>query len=78
MVCGWSAEWDEALRNALLRTPGRRYATYWTRVGGQGRWAEQLVAHRQAIDVPIVGADEFFEALATKVAVLARRWINDL
>jgi hypothetical protein len=71
VVCGWSGEWDEALRNALLRAPGRRYGSYWVRVGDLGPRAAQLVAHRGAIDVPITGADEFFEALAAKVATLA-------
>ena len=27
-VCGWSATWDPALRNALLRAPNRRFATF--------------------------------------------------
>ena len=25
VVCGWSADWDVALRNALLRAPSRRF-----------------------------------------------------
>ncbi|MGO8872376.1 MAG: SIR2 family protein, partial [Acidimicrobiales bacterium] len=29
VVCGWSATWDPALRDAILRSPGRRYSTYW-------------------------------------------------
>ena len=28
IVCGWSGTWDAALRNAILRVPGRRFATY--------------------------------------------------
>ena len=70
VVCGWSGEWDEALRNALLRAPGRRYGTYWARLGPLGERAMQLVAHRQAVEVPIQGADEFFEDLASKVSAL--------
>ena len=29
IICGWSAEWDGALRNALLRAQSRRFTTYW-------------------------------------------------
>jgi hypothetical protein len=71
VVCGWSAEWDEALRNALLRAASRRYGTYWTHVGPLGTWAQQLIAHRQAVEVAIPGADEFFDSLAAKVSALA-------
>jgi SIR2-like domain len=71
IVCGWSADWDEALRNALLRAPSRRYGTYWTRVGSPGSWAQRLITHRQAIEMTIAGADEFFESLTAKVTALA-------
>jgi SIR2-like domain len=71
VVCGWSGEWDQALRNALLRASSRRYGTYWTHVGPLGERASHLLVHRQAVDVPIAGADEFFESLAAKVAALA-------
>jgi hypothetical protein len=30
IVCGWSAEWDLALRSALERISNRRFTTYWT------------------------------------------------
>ncbi len=71
VICGWSADWDEALRNALRRAPSRRYGTYWTHVGSLGEQAQRLIAHRQAVAVPIPGADEFFEMLAAKIAALA-------
>lgn len=29
IVCGWSATWDTALRQALERASSRRYTTYW-------------------------------------------------
>ncbi|MGH9165026.1 MAG: SIR2 family protein [Acidimicrobiales bacterium] len=71
VICGWSGVWDEALRNALLRTVTRRYATYWMRVGVLDDRARQLVEHRGAIDLAIGGADEFFEELEAKIAALA-------
>jgi hypothetical protein len=33
IVCGWSGEWDHALRAALLRAPNRRYPVYWATRG---------------------------------------------
>ncbi|MDE3203494.1 MAG: SIR2 family protein [Acidobacteriota bacterium] len=70
IVCGWSGEWDLALREALLRAPGRRYATYWTHVGPVSDLTSQLLAHRSAVSVPIDGADTFFDTLATRVELL--------
>lgn len=29
IVCGWSGEWDTALRSAIERCPSRRFTTYW-------------------------------------------------
>ena len=29
IICGWSGEWDHALRAAFLRAPNRRYPVYW-------------------------------------------------
>ena len=29
VVCGWSAEWDNALRKAIERAPSRRFTTFW-------------------------------------------------
>ena len=49
VVCGWSAEWDTALRNAVLRAPGRRYASYWTHRGQLSGHAAAIVAHKAAI-----------------------------
>jgi SIR2-like domain len=71
VVCGWSGVWDPALRNAILRAPGRRYATYWAHRGEPAPEATELIAHRDAIDAPIADADSFFESLTDKVAALA-------
>ena len=29
IICGWSASWDMALRDALYRRQNRRFSTYW-------------------------------------------------
>jgi hypothetical protein len=31
IVCGWSGEWDQALRDAIARCASHRYSTYWAR-----------------------------------------------
>jgi hypothetical protein len=71
VVCGWSGDWDLALRAALLRAPNRRFSTFWTARGDLNDSARQLVAHRRARVVPISDADGFFSALRDRVETLA-------
>ena len=70
VVCGWSAVWDEALREAILRSPGRRFATFWLHRGPLKPEAHELVSNRQAIDILIQDAGDAFESLADKVESL--------
>ena len=70
VVCGWSGVWDTALRTAILRSPGRRFATYWLHRGVPAPEAQELLNHRDAIAVPIQDADTVFESLADKVDAL--------
>lgn len=70
IVCGWSADWDEALRNALLRAPSRRFATYWAVRGEPSQAIQQLIAHRGAQVVPIRDADSFFQSVQQQVQSL--------
>lgn len=70
VVCGWSAEWDVALRRAFLRSPSRRFSTYWMHRPTLSSTAEDLIAHRQAIKVPIADADSAFDQLAQNIAAL--------
>ncbi len=67
IVCGWSAEWDGALRKAIYRTVSRRYTTYWTVHGELGEQGEALISHRKAETVSIQDADSFFRLLAEHV-----------
>lgn len=67
IVCGWSADWDPALRDALSRTPSRRYPLYWASRGDPSGLAADLIAHRHGAVVPIESADSFFVALQAKV-----------
>ena len=61
IVCGWSAEWDGALRNAIYRAPSRRFTTYWAARGDPGDEAQRLIGHRGAELVPIEDAAAFFQ-----------------
>lgn len=70
IVCGWSADWDEALRNAVLRAPSRRFATYWAIRGEASDSARRLIDHRGAQTVAIKDADSFFNAVHRHVEAL--------
>jgi hypothetical protein len=70
IVCGWSADWDEALRGCLERCKSRRFTTYWAMVGAPSDAAQRLIHHRSAEVVKTSGADEFFGSLHDKVQAL--------
>ena len=71
IVCGWSGTWDTALRNAILRAPGRRFATYWLHRGTVSPEAQEIIRHRDAISTTIQDADSAMEDLIEKVQALA-------
>jgi len=70
VVCGWSADWDEALRGAMTRAPSRRFATYWASRGKPGSSAQRLIDHRGAQLVSIDDADSFFTTVQQQVESL--------
>jgi hypothetical protein len=70
IVCGWSADWDEALRAAINRAPSRRFSTYWAARGDLSEIAKGVVQNRLAQIVPIADADAFFSQLVEKVQAL--------
>lgn len=72
IICGWSGEWDHALRAAFLRAPNRRYPVYWAARGTLGSGAQELATHRAARAIPITGADEFFHTLQQRVETLEK------
>jgi len=71
IVCGWSADWDTALRVAIERAPNRRYSTYWAARGALTDTAAALARHRQAEVLEIADADTLFTELEAKVQALA-------
>jgi len=73
LICGWSGEWDPALRSAIERCPSRRYATYWTTRGDLNPAVQKLATLRCAQAVPIQDADSFLDGVAEKVAAVKPR-----
>lgn len=75
IICGWSGEWDEALRRALLRAPNRRYAIYWAARSELRNGASELASNRGAKVITVTDADGFFCDLRDRVQTLdqARR-----
>ena len=67
VICGWSAEWDGALRSAINRAPSRRFTTYWTVRGTLGDEAQRLIDHRGAHVIRIEDADTFFTTIQQHV-----------
>ena len=67
IVCGWSAEWDGALRSALFRAKSRRFTTYWAVRGEPGDEAQRLIDHRGAQVISIKDADTFFQTVQQQV-----------
>lgn len=72
VVCGWSGDWDEALRAAITRAPNRRYPLYWATRGELKGKAKELCDLRKGSQLQISGADEFFTDLAEQVEAVER------
>ena len=72
IVCGWSGDWDEALRSAILRTASRRFTTYWAQHGESTDISRSLIAHRDAQVISIDSADAFFSDLREQVLAIDR------
>lgn len=70
IVCGWSGEWDIALKAAIDRTPSRRFPMYWAARGALPAAAQALVDRRSGRVVQIAGADDFFYALEQRVQAI--------
>lgn len=70
VICGWSAEWDAALRGSLERCTSRRYTTYWGVRGTPSAVAEGVIRHREAIVVTNMDADHLFSELRQKIEAL--------
>lgn len=72
IVCGWSGEWDRALRDALDRSASRRYGTYWTARGPLGGAAAEVAERIDARGIRIDTASGFFSDLEERVVAIER------
>ncbi|MCA9274637.1 MAG: SIR2 family protein [Phycisphaerales bacterium] len=70
IVCGWSADWDEGLRDSIRRMTRHRYQTYWMAHGTPSSHADSVISHRDATVAAISIADDAFVNLAEKVSAL--------
>ena len=70
IVCGWSAGWDTALRDAINRSVSRRFSHFWAVRGEPGDAALRLIQHRQAETIGIADADGFFSELSRLIEAL--------
>jgi hypothetical protein len=70
VICGWSANWDIALRDALYRRHNRRFSTYWVYRQVLSSDASMLKDHLQAITLQIETADKFFHKCSENIEAL--------
>ncbi|MCF8097218.1 MAG: SIR2 family protein [Desulfarculaceae bacterium] len=60
IVCGWSADWDHALRAAIERHSGRRFSTYWAIRNKKSDIASKTIKLINAEPINISDANSFF------------------
>lgn len=77
IVCGWSADWDTALVDAVTRATTHRFSTFWMARGKITERAATVCRHRQAITIPIESADAAFDGLVDKVDAIAVQTMAD-
>ena len=70
IVCGWSGDWDRALRAAIERCSNRRFTTFWATRTPLIERGKGLAEHRQALVLQTKDANHFFESLREKVQAL--------
>jgi hypothetical protein len=70
VVCGWSGEWDVALKAAIDRAPSRRFPMVWAARGEPGAAAKALIERRGGRVVAIDNADQFFDQLSQRVQTI--------
>ncbi len=68
ITCGWSGDWDHALRAAIIRAPNRRFPMFWASRGVVSPKANDLILKRAGKVIDITDADSFFTGLQQKVA----------
>lgn len=77
IVCGWSGEWDLALRACLERCKSHRFTTYWLYRGAISDKTQSLIQHMKAISIQINDADSFLSLLNEKIFALDEMKTSD-
>jgi hypothetical protein len=72
IICGWSSDYDIALRNALQRIKNRRYSAYWAVKDNLSQSGKELLNFIQATEVPINNADHFFSNILDNIESLEK------
>ena len=70
VICGWSAEYDTALRRSLERCSARWFGVYWATRGKATPTVSRLTEQSRARLITIRDADSFFVQLLDKVVAL--------
>jgi len=71
IICGWSSEWDTALRESILRSKNRRFTTYWTIKDPLSEKAKEAADFKKAEIIKIQTADSFFTDLSEKIIAIS-------
>ncbi|MGO8879241.1 MAG: SIR2 family protein [Desulfomonilaceae bacterium] len=72
IVCGWSGEYDRALRSILESCSNHRFTIFWASKGELKQSAKELIRSKHAERVSISDADAFFQQLADNVLALEK------
>lgn len=70
VICGWSADWDVALRKRIESTKGHRFTTYWAARGEPEKVIQKLIKLRRGQTIKIIDADSFFQEVVEKIHAL--------
>jgi len=70
VVCGWSGEWDIALKKRLESCKSYRFPTFWTLRESVSGVTTELIKFRRADLIKINDADQFFVELETKTSAI--------
>ena len=67
IACGWSSDYDTALRNALYRKKNRRYSVYWAVKDELSQAGKDLSTFLHSEKIIIDNADQLFSKIAENV-----------
>lgn len=72
ITCGWSAQWDQGIKEILFSSENRRYSSFFTYVHSCTQQLEELATARSGKTICIESADVFFNELDERISALER------